>query len=52
MELAKTQTLIPELERDIRLKRNDLAFLTGDYPHEIETGKLMQMQQLPLEVPV
>lgn len=52
VELAKTQTLIPELERDIRLKRNDLAFLTGDYPHEIETGKLMQMQQLPLEIPV
>lgn len=52
VELAKTQTLIPELERNIRLKRNDIAFLTGDYPRAIATGHLSRMQELPLEVPV
>ncbi|MCH5328360.1 MAG: efflux transporter outer membrane subunit [Coprobacter sp.] len=52
VELAKTQTLIPELERNIRLKRNDISFLTGDYPHDIQTGNLARMQDLPLDIPV
>ena len=35
VELARTATLVPDLERQITLKENDIAFLTGDYPHHI-----------------
>lgn len=35
VELAKTVTLVPDLERKITLKENELAFLTGEYPHSI-----------------
>ena len=35
VELARTATLVPDLERKISLKENDIAFLAGEYPNRI-----------------
>ena len=40
MEYARTATLVPELERKISLKENDIAFLAGEYPHRIQRSIL------------
>ena len=40
VELARTATLVPDLERKVTLKENEIAFLTGEYPHEIIRGNL------------
>lgn len=40
VELARTATLVPDLERKIALKENEIAFLSGDYPHRIQRSVL------------
>lgn len=52
VELARTETLVPGLERDIKMKENDLSFLLGDYPGEIPRGRLLSEQSLPDALPV
>lgn len=52
VELAKTRTLIPDLERKIRLKENDISLLTGHYPGSIPRGNTIVQQTLPTELPV
>lgn len=52
VELARTATLIPDLERQITLKENELAFLTGDYPHNIKRALLPQEVNFPASLPV
>ena len=52
VELARTATLVPDLERQITLKENDIAFLTGDYPHHIKRTVLPEDVLLPLSLPV
>lgn len=52
VELARTQTLTPELERKIRLKENEISLLTGQYPGQIERGKHIVGQHLPDSIPV
>ena len=52
VELARTSTLVPDLERQITLKENELAFLTGDYPHEIRRALLPQEVIFPANLPV
>lgn len=52
VELARTSTLVPDLERQITLKENELAFLTGDYPHEIRRAPLPQEVNFPASLPV
>ena len=52
VELARTSTLVPDLERQITLKENELAFLTGDYPHEIRRAPLPQEVNFPDALPV
>jgi len=52
VELAKTTTLIPDLERRIRLKENDISLLAGQYPGTIERGKNIDRQTLPTSLPV
>ena len=32
VELARTATLVPDLERKISIKENDIAFLAGEFP--------------------
>ena len=52
VELAKTTTLIPDLERKIRLKENDISLLTGHYPGDIARGENIDRQMLPTALPV
>ena len=54
VELARTETLVPKLENEIKLKENDLSVLLGEFPSSIPRGKdAMQsvMQELPVELP-
>ena len=51
VELAKTLTLIPDLEKRIALKENDITFLTGEYPHSIRRGTLSEDELLVSELP-
>lgn len=52
VELSRTATLVPDLERQITSKENELAFLTGDYPHHIERSELPQEVTFPDSLPV
>lgn len=52
VELARTETLVPDLERQITLKENDLALLTGGYPHHIRRAALPQEVDFPAALPV
>lgn len=52
VELARTATLVPDLERQITLKENELAFLTGEYPHHIRRSPLPQEVSFPQSLPV
>ena len=52
VELARTATLVPDLERQITLKENELAFLIGDYPHNIRRAPLPQQVSFPSSLPV
>lgn len=55
VELAKTVTLVPDLERKITLKENELSFLTGEYPHGIRrtpsTVDIVLPDNLPVGLP-
>ena len=46
VELARTQTLVPGLEREIRLKENQITLLAGEYPGEVARGKSIGQQQI------
>lgn len=52
VELARTATLIPDLEKKIALKENEIAFLTGEYPHHISRSVLPEDVMLPAALPV
>lgn len=52
VELARTETLIPDLERQIKLKEGDLSLLLGEFPHAIPRGKSLKEQRLPEDLPV
>lgn len=52
VELARTATLVPDLERKITLKENEIAFLTGEYPHRIKRSVLPEEVILPGSLPV
>lgn len=52
VELARTQTLTPELEKKIRMKENEIALLAGQYPGPARRGKSLEEQQLPATLPV
>ncbi len=52
IELARTETLIPDLQRQIKLKENDLSFLIGEYSSEIPRGQSFSSQHLPSSLPV
>lgn len=42
LEVARTATLVPDLERRIALKENDIAFLAGEFPNPVERTHLLQ----------
>ncbi|WP_099463122.1 multidrug efflux RND transporter permease subunit [Parabacteroides provencensis] len=52
VELAKTETLIPSLEREIKVKENDLAVLLGEYTFKSPQGLSLSCQHLPETLPV
>ena len=52
VELAKTLTLIPDLEKRIAQKENDITFLTGEYPHTIRRTALSEDELFINELPV
>lgn len=52
VELARTATLIPDLERRIKLKENDISLLTGQYPGDVGRGEGIWRQNLPDSLPV
>ncbi|MGL4518172.1 MAG: efflux transporter outer membrane subunit [Phocaeicola sp.] len=52
VEYARTATLVPDLERKIALKENDISFLAGDYPSAITRGSLGSDAELPETLPI
>ena len=52
VELARTATLVPDLEKKISTKENEIAFLTGEYPHNINRSVLPEDVLLPAALPV
>lgn len=53
VELARTETLIPNLEHSIKLKENDLFILVGEYPTgNIKREDGFNLQNLSKELPV
>lgn len=52
VELARTETLIPDLENQIKLKENDLSVLIGEFPTNITRGEDITQLALPMNLPV
>ena len=52
VELARTATLIPDLEKKVAIKENEIAFLMGEYPHTINRSVLPEDVLLPSALPV
>ena len=52
VELARTTTLLPDLEKKVALKENEIAFLMGEYPHNIKRSVLPEEVILPAALPV
>lgn len=52
VELARTETLLPALERRIKIRESDISFLLGEYTHDIPRGLPLVKQQLPETLPV
>lgn len=52
VELARTATLVPDLERRISLKENNLAFLAGEFPTRIVRARFLQELNVPESLPV
>ena len=52
VELARTETLIPSLERKIKMKESDLSLLLGEYTGDIPRGYTLSDQELPEMLPI
>ncbi len=53
VELARTETLVPDIENEIKLKENDLAILVGDFPSSfIPRGQRIDEIDFPPTLPV
>ena len=52
VELARTATLVPDLEKKITLKQNEIAFLAGEYPHDIKRTVLPEDEIHAASLPV
>ncbi len=52
VEVARTATLVPDLERKISLKQNDIAFLTGELPQQITRSRSLEELHFPETLPV
>ena len=52
VDLARTATLVPDLERRISLKENDISFLVGEFPTRIKRVNFLQELDVPESLPV
>lgn len=52
VELARTETLVPSLEREIKIKESDLSLLLGQFVGDIPRGASLQDQHLPDALPI
>ncbi|NDV60314.1 efflux transporter outer membrane subunit [Bacteroides sp. 519] len=52
LEVARTATLVPDLERQISLKENEIAFLAGEFPTHVERTQLLQEFNYTMMLPV
>jgi len=52
VELARTETLLPALQRDIEIKENDLSMLLGEYSHSIPRSYTLSYESLPDTLPM
>ena len=52
VELASAEALIPDLEQEITLKENEIAFLAGEYPFDIKRVELPEDVMIPVSLPV
>lgn len=53
VELARTETLVPNIENEIKLKENDLAILVGEFPsYTIPRGTDINKMEMPESLPV
>lgn len=52
LEAARTATLIPDLEMKIAMKENDIAFLAGEFPNQVERSHLLQEFNYATMLPV
>ena len=51
VEVARTATLVPDLEKRISQKENDIAFLVGRYPSVIERSNALDSYMLSVDIP-
>lgn len=56
VELATTEALIPDLEREIAIKESEIALLTGQYPYNIRRAMIdvkpsLNKDNIPIGVP-
>ena len=52
LEVARTATMIPDLERQISQKENDIAFLSGELPQNIARSRLLEEYNYSTMLPV
>ena len=52
VELARTMTLLPDLEKKVAMKANEIAVLMGENPHDICRKALPAEVELPTSLPV
>ncbi|MDR1054352.1 MAG: efflux transporter outer membrane subunit [Prevotellaceae bacterium] len=52
VELARTETLVPDLEQQIKIKESDLSLLLGKYTYSIPRGFSFTKQKLLKHLPV
>ncbi len=52
VELARTEALLPDLERQVALKESDIALLLGHHAEEIPRGLSLREQRMPETLPV
>ncbi len=52
LEYAKTATMLPDLEKKISIKENEILMLSGCYPQRVEREMLQKNLTLPDSIPV
>ena len=52
VELANTASLVPALEKQIRMKENEIALLAGEFPMEIERKPIQSSEKIHTELKI